>query len=171
MGSLEAYLRALKDLVGLGQNVAFPTSLSRKGSRSAKVADFFALGAQSLASPIPPEPSTSNHIDRDASAAVDTAIPRPNGGAVKEAKIKPEPRARRGGRRKRETAEAIGAVQSGIPEPKRALTVAEAVNLYSISRSSLYNLKNAGVLPDIVVAGRRLFPRDSLEALIAGKRP
>jgi hypothetical protein len=171
MGNLEAYLRALKDLVGLGQNVAFPTSLSRKGSRSANVADFFALGAQSPASLILVEPSTSNHVERDASAAVDTAIPRPDDGNLKQAKIKPEPRTRRGGRRKREATEPIGSIQSGIPEPKRALTVNDTVKLYSISRSSLYNLIDAGKLPDIVVAGRRLIPRDSLEALIAGKRP
>jgi excisionase family DNA binding protein len=170
-GKFDAYVRALKDLTGLGQNVAFPTGLSRKGFRSANVTDIFAFGAQSPACLVLAEPSTSNQIGPDALAAVVTAIPRPDGGDVKEAKTKPEPRTRRGGRRKGETAEAIGSVQSGISEPKRALTVNEAEKLYSISRSSLYKLIDAGILPDVVVAGRRLIPRDSLEALIAGKRP
>jgi excisionase family DNA binding protein len=171
MGDLEAYVRALKDLAGLGQNVGFPIGLARKGVRSANVVDFFAFSAQSPASLILAEPSDSNHVDGDASAAVETAIPRANGGVVTVAETKPEPRTRRGGRRRREATQAIGSVQSGIPEPKRALTVNEAVRVYSISRSSLYKLIDAGKLPDVVVGGRRLIPCDSLEALIAGKRP
>jgi excisionase family DNA binding protein len=55
-------------------------------------------------------------------------------------------------------------------EAKRALTVDEAARLYSVSRSSLYNLIKAGRLPDVKMAGRRLLPRDALEDLISGKR-
>jgi excisionase family DNA binding protein len=56
------------------------------------------------------------------------------------------------------------------PEPKRALTVNEAVRLYSISRSGLYLLIKNREIPDVVVAGRRLIPRDAMERLIAGVR-
>jgi excisionase family DNA binding protein len=62
----------------------------------------------------------------------------------------------------------IGRATADAPEPKRALTVNEAVRLYSISRSSLYKLVGAGVIPDVVVSGRRLIPRDAMEALISG---
>lgn len=54
-------------------------------------------------------------------------------------------------------------------EQKRAYTVNEAVRLYSVSRSSLYKLIDAGKIPDVVVAGRRLIPRDAMEALIGGR--
>lgn len=56
------------------------------------------------------------------------------------------------------------------PEPKRALTVNEAVRLYSISRSGLYLLIKNHAIPDVVVAGRRLINRDAMERLIAGMR-
>ena len=56
-------------------------------------------------------------------------------------------------------------------EPKRAYTIKEAARIYSISRSTLYNLIKAGKLPDVIVGGIRLLPRDAMEALIASKRP
>jgi predicted DNA-binding transcriptional regulator AlpA len=71
-----------------------------------------------------------------------------------------------------ERAEGSRANQSELPptEPARLLTIEETVRQYSISRTGLYKLISSGQLPDVVVAGRRLFPRDALEALIAGKR-
>jgi excisionase family DNA binding protein len=53
---------------------------------------------------------------------------------------------------------------------KRAYTVLEAARIYSISRSTIYNLIAEGALPDVTVNGRRLLPRDAMESLIAGKR-
>jgi excisionase family DNA binding protein len=57
-------------------------------------------------------------------------------------------------------------VSRTAPE-KRAYRIDEAAAAYSISRSSLYVLIADGKLPDVKVGGRRLIPRDALEALIA----
>ncbi len=65
----------------------------------------------------------------------------------------------------------VDVAAQNAPEPKRALTVNEVVRLYSISRSSLYTLIARGVVPNVVVCGRRLVPRDSMEKLIAGDGP
>jgi excisionase family DNA binding protein len=59
-------------------------------------------------------------------------------------------------------------VVSPIPPPeKRAYRINEAVAAYRLSRSTLYKLMSAGTLRTVKVAGRRLIPRDALEALIA----
>jgi excisionase family DNA binding protein len=51
---------------------------------------------------------------------------------------------------------------------KRAYHVEEATKIYGWSRSTLYKMIKNGTLRSIRVAGRRLIPRDALEALIAG---
>ena len=50
---------------------------------------------------------------------------------------------------------------------KRAYRVNEAVAAYRLSRSTLYKLMAEGTLRTVKVAGRRLIPRDAMEALIA----
>jgi excisionase family DNA binding protein len=77
----------------------------------------------------------------------------------------------RGRKRKPEVQNANVIVEPVATEPKRAFTIKEAARIYSVSKSSLYNLIKAKVLPDVVVHGRRLLPRDAMEALIASKRP
>lgn len=54
------------------------------------------------------------------------------------------------------------------PDEKRAYRVNEAVAAYRLSRSTLYKLISDGKLHTVKVAGRRLIPRDAMEALIAG---
>lgn len=54
------------------------------------------------------------------------------------------------------------------PEEKRALRVKEASALYGLSRSTLYKLMAAGTLHTVKIGGRRLIPRDALEALLNG---
>jgi len=51
---------------------------------------------------------------------------------------------------------------------KRAYKVDEAARIYGLSRSSLYILMRSGQLRSVFVAGRRLLPRDALEALLDG---
>jgi excisionase family DNA binding protein len=56
-------------------------------------------------------------------------------------------------------------------EPKRAYTIEEASQRYSISRSTLYKLIDSKILPDLKPEHcRRLIPHDALEELIAGRR-
>ena len=50
---------------------------------------------------------------------------------------------------------------------KRAYHIKEAVAAYGWSRSTLYKMMNDGTLRTVKVGGRRLIPRDALEALIA----
>jgi excisionase family DNA binding protein len=83
----------------------------------------------------------------------------------------PSARPTRGRKRKPETPDANALAEPVATEPKRAFTINEAARIYSISRSSLYLLIKAGTLPNVTVGGRRLLPRDAMEALIAGKRP
>ena len=168
MDDLESYVRALKIEGGLGPTQAVHTGLAQKGLRLAKAVDFFHAGRPTCADATPAVSATSAQIDRDPPV---TPAPAPSHwkcGDTEEAKRVSESDSRRGGKRK--SAEAVKTVQPNAVEPKRALTVTQAVELYSISRSSLYNLIKEGTLPDVVVAGRRLFPRDSLESLISGKR-
>jgi excisionase family DNA binding protein len=62
--------------------------------------------------------------------------------------------------------------QSIPASEKRALHVKEAATLYGISRSTIYLLMSEGKLRTVKIAGRRLVPRDAIEALIAeGNRP
>lgn len=51
---------------------------------------------------------------------------------------------------------------------RRALRVNEAAALYGISRSTIYVLMARGTRRTVKIAGRRLVPRDAIEALIAG---
>jgi excisionase family DNA binding protein len=54
------------------------------------------------------------------------------------------------------------------PAEKRALHVNEAVAQYGLGRSLLYRLMKENTLRSVKLGGRRLIPRDALEALIAG---
>jgi excisionase family DNA binding protein len=58
--------------------------------------------------------------------------------------------------------------QIPLTSDRRALRVNEAAILYGISRSTIYKLMALGTLRTVKVAGRRLIPRDNLEAMIAG---
>jgi excisionase family DNA binding protein len=58
-----------------------------------------------------------------------------------------------------------------VPLSHRALSILrtlEAAALYGISRSTIYVLMAQGKLRTVKIAGRRLVPRDAIEALIAG---
>ena len=59
-------------------------------------------------------------------------------------------------------------VSTTPPAEKRAYRINEAVAAYRLSRSTLYKLMSDGKLRTVKVAGRRLIPRDAMEALIAG---
>jgi excisionase family DNA binding protein len=50
---------------------------------------------------------------------------------------------------------------------KRAFHVKEAARVYGWSRSTLYKMMNSGTLRTVKIGGRRLIPRDALEALIS----
>jgi excisionase family DNA binding protein len=52
-------------------------------------------------------------------------------------------------------------------DEKRALRIKEAATLYGISRSTIYKIMAAGTLRTVKIGGRRLIPRDALEALIS----
>jgi excisionase family DNA binding protein len=54
------------------------------------------------------------------------------------------------------------------PDEKRAYRVNEAVAVYRLSRSTLYKLIGEGTLRTVKIAGRRLIPRDAIEALFEG---
>ena len=54
------------------------------------------------------------------------------------------------------------------PNDKRALRVNEAVADYGISRSTIYKIMATGTLRSVKIGGRRLIPRDALEALLNG---
>jgi excisionase family DNA binding protein len=56
-----------------------------------------------------------------------------------------------------------------VPVPEnRAFHVKEAAAVYRLSRSTLYKLMAAGTLRSVKLGGRRLIPRDAIEALIGG---
>ena len=48
----------------------------------------------------------------------------------------------------------------------RALRVNDFCRLYGIGRSGVYKLLKEGKLASVVIAGRRLIPRDAAEALL-----
>ena len=52
------------------------------------------------------------------------------------------------------------------PAERRALRVNDAAFIYGVSRSSIYKLMSEGKLVTVKLAGRRLIPRDNLEALL-----
>jgi len=49
-----------------------------------------------------------------------------------------------------------------------AYRVNDFCEIFGIGRSSVYKLINDGSLPSVVIAGRRLIPRDAAEALLRG---
>jgi hypothetical protein len=54
---------------------------------------------------------------------------------------------------------------SGSP---RAYRVNDFCRLYGIGRSGVYKLLKEGKLPSVIIAGRRVIPRDAAEALLRG---
>jgi excisionase family DNA binding protein len=56
-------------------------------------------------------------------------------------------------------------------DQKRALRVNEVAALYGISRSTIYKIMSDGRLRTVKIGGRRLIPRDAIEALISGDIP
>lgn len=56
-----------------------------------------------------------------------------------------------------------------INPPKIAYSIREAVQVSSLSRSTIYNHIAAGRLKANRIGGRTLIPADSLHALIAGE--
>ena len=58
-------------------------------------------------------------------------------------------------------------LSTSFPSERRAYRLNEAVAAYRLSRSTLYKLIAAGKLRTAKVGGRRLIPRDALEALLA----
>ena len=52
---------------------------------------------------------------------------------------------------------------NGVP---RAYRVNDFCRLYGIGRSGVYKLLKEGKLPSVIVAGRRLIPRDAAVALL-----
>lgn len=57
-----------------------------------------------------------------------------------------------------------------VPEEKLALSLAEAAQATSLSRSTLYLLLGTGQLPTIKVGGRRLVLRSDLQAYLHSQR-
>jgi excisionase family DNA binding protein len=58
--------------------------------------------------------------------------------------------------------------QTSPPSDPRAYRVNDFCRLYGIGRSGVYKLLKEGKLPSVVIAGRRLIPRDAAEALLRG---
>ena len=56
---------------------------------------------------------------------------------------------------------------STFNDEKRALRINEASALYGISRSTIYKIMAEGTLRTVKIGGRRLIPRDAIEALIS----
>ena len=56
---------------------------------------------------------------------------------------------------------------SFTPDEKRAFFVNEATKASRLSRSTIYKMIAAGTLRTVKIGGRRLIPRDVLEALIS----
>jgi excisionase family DNA binding protein len=52
------------------------------------------------------------------------------------------------------------------PDERRALRVLDACAAYGVSRSTIYKLMKTGKLRAVKIGGRRLIPRDALEALL-----
>lgn len=54
------------------------------------------------------------------------------------------------------------------PNERRAFHVNDAIKIYGLSRATIYKMINAGELRTVKLGGRRLIPRDAIEALLAG---
>lgn len=161
-----------KALCGLGPNVGQPWGVRWGACGEPSRCDALPPPRELVAAPRPvagEESGDSGSADaallRDISYVVDWSGPRSQNSEGGSAAKSPTRR-----KRKRRSNDANSPVPPAAAEPKRALSINEAARLYSISRSSLYLLISRGQLPDIVVAGRRLIPRDAMEALIAGAR-
>lgn len=54
----------------------------------------------------------------------------------------------------------------GTQTEKAAMSIAQAANYTGLSRSTLYRLMDAGELPSIKIAGRRLIRPAALDAML-----
>jgi excisionase family DNA binding protein len=63
----------------------------------------------------------------------------------------------------------VGA-EPAIAPTRRAFSVKEFCQAFGLSRSTAYNLMADGTLRSVRVAGRRLIPADSAEALLSDER-
>lgn len=52
---------------------------------------------------------------------------------------------------------------------RRYFSVAEAAKYSTLSRSKLYELMTAGELESARIGGRRIIPKDAIDAMIAGR--
>jgi excisionase family DNA binding protein len=52
------------------------------------------------------------------------------------------------------------------PNERRALRVNDAAFAYGLGRSTLYRLLKENRLPSVKIGGRRLIPREAMEALL-----
>ena len=52
------------------------------------------------------------------------------------------------------------------PIERRALRINDAAAAYGVGRSTIYKLISEGKLASVKVSGRRLIPRESMEALL-----
>lgn len=55
------------------------------------------------------------------------------------------------------------------PNERRALRINDAAFAYGLGRSTLYRLLKENRLPSIKINGRRLIPREAMEALLRGE--
>jgi excisionase family DNA binding protein len=57
---------------------------------------------------------------------------------------------------------------SVAPIERRVLRVNDAAAAYGVGRSTIYKLMSQGKLATVKIAGRRLVPREAMEALLRG---
>ena len=57
-----------------------------------------------------------------------------------------------------------------MPIERRALRVGDAAAAYGLGRTTIYKLMKDGKLATVKIGGRRLIPREAMEALLKGTR-
>ena len=55
-----------------------------------------------------------------------------------------------------------------VTQETRAFGVKDAAKTYGVSRTTIYAWMKSGTLRTVKIGGRRLVPRDALEALLSG---
>jgi excisionase family DNA binding protein len=71
----------------------------------------------------------------------------------------------------RELVDALRAEVTPPPEPTTMVSIAEAAELLSVSRTSLYALMDSGELDSRHIGRRRLVPRAELDRFTAEREP